>query len=162
MSENTLEELRVRGIANHLFKSYFKYSPVSTKVNGICSDSQSLKWGSILGPTLYSLFINKRKSAGIKGHYTIFADDTSLFWSAKTEIKLEKTVNRDLLRLNTWIDGNRLSLNTLITNYVIFRTRNKPIISSTIELNGIQLNKVNYTITATPSPHWEVPQWLVW
>ena len=50
-----------------------------------------------------------------------FADDTNLLYSCKTLKVLRKNVNADLKNLHDWLCANRLSLNSVKSEFLVFR-----------------------------------------
>ena len=76
----------------------------------------------MLGPLLFLLYINDL-------HYCIktsetyhFADDTHLLNFSKTVWSLCGRVNADLRILISWLNANKISLNTSKTEFVIFQS----------------------------------------
>ena len=53
----------------------------------------------------------------------LYADDTILYYAAKTAAELEMILSLDLNSVTTWIRQNELFLNTKKTEYVIYGTR---------------------------------------
>ena len=59
-----------------------------------------------------------------------FADDTHFLHFAKTIRSLCSKVNPDLRTLTTWLNANKISLNTSKTEFIIFRSKSEPLASS--------------------------------
>ena len=59
--------------------------------------------------------------------FYLFADDTNIYYESDNLEKLGKKVNKDLGKLQLWLNVNRLSLNISETNFVIFHPFNKPL-----------------------------------
>ena len=59
-----------------------------------------------------------------------FLKDTHLLHFAKTIRSLCSKVNADLRTLTTWLNANKISLNASKTEFVIFRSKSKPLSSS--------------------------------
>ena len=55
----------------------------------------------------------------------MYADDTSLSFSSNSISTINEKVNEDLECLNTWLAGNRLSLNVAKTNSIVIGSRKK-------------------------------------
>ena len=53
----------------------------------------------------------------------LYADDTVLYYAAKTAAELEMILSLDLNNVATWMTQNELFLNTKKTEYVIYGTR---------------------------------------
>src|SRR6218665_2037014 len=83
--------------------------------------------GSILGPLLFLLFINDLPNAPKLLSFLLFADDTSILASHKSYDQLFSMVNLELGYVNNWFRANKLSLNVMKTNYILFTSRRKQI-----------------------------------
>ena len=79
---------------------------VSSKQTMTCGIPQ----GSSLGPVLFLIYINDLPSCSNALTFRIFADDTSVFASARDVKVLEKIVNSELKKGKIWCDVNRLSI----------------------------------------------------
>ena len=53
----------------------------------------------------------------------LYADDTVLYYAAKTAAELEMILSLDLNNVAMWMTQNELFLNTKKTEYVIYGTR---------------------------------------
>ena len=62
--------------------------------------------GSILGPLLFILYINDIENASVLLYKVIFADDTNLFMSNKDPFALQKGLNAELAKVDTWFKCN--------------------------------------------------------
>ena len=74
----------------------------------------------------------------------LFADDTNIFFESSKLHEIEKTVNKELVKLNVWLNVNRLSLNISKTNFVIFAPVNKPMKCNTILINRQAIAQKDY------------------
>src|SRR6218665_539256 len=83
--------------------------------------------GSILGPLLFLLFINDLPNASKLLNFLLFTDDTSILASHKSHDQLLSMVNLELGYVNNWFRANKLSLNVMKTNYILFTSRRKQI-----------------------------------
>ena len=96
--------------------------------------------GSILGPLLFLLFVNDlTQSTSLDP--IMFADDTNLFYSNKNIDTLFEIVNKELIKINTWFQANKLSLNANKTKYIFFH---KPRLKKNIPLD-LPILKINDT-----------------
>ena len=78
--------------------------------------------GSCLGPLLFLIYINDLPFALQRTKVTMCADDTSISYSSRSVTDLSKTINSDLEDLSLWLQGNRLTLNVVKTQSMIFGT----------------------------------------
>lgn len=62
--------------------------------------------GSVLGSTLYLLFISNIQRLNLIGEYTVYADDTRIVAGAKDGESLKIALNQDLDHINRWFKGN--------------------------------------------------------
>ena len=76
--------------------------------------------GSILGPTLFLLYINDICNVSEIFKSILFADDTNFFCSGKSMNQLCNRVFGELSKLNKWFAVNKLSLNVDETNFIVF------------------------------------------
>ena len=81
----------------------------------------------MLGPLLFLLYINDLPNTAKILNFYLFADDTNIYYESDNLEKLEKMVNKELGKLQLWLNINRLSLNINMTNYVIFHPFYKPL-----------------------------------
>ena len=141
-----LEELGCRGHALNLFKSYLDNRKVSTQINNKFSEELCLEdgvpQGSVLGPTLYLLYINSLRHLPTIGEQTIYADDTCFLYHSKNKDYLKNSVINDMDIYLQWLIGSKLVINMTKTNYIIFRSRNKPDIDINISTNDFTLERV--------------------
>ena len=110
----------IRGIALEWFSNY-----LSNRQQYVCMDGMksSLKevpcgvpQGSLLGPLLFSIYINDFVKSSNIFSFILFADDSSLFCSHRNLDILVDIVNSELVHISNWIKANRLSLNINKTN----------------------------------------------
>ena len=67
--------------------------------------------GSCLGPLLFLIYINDLPQAVRDSTVSMFADDTSVCHQSNDLTQLTEAINNDLRQLDTWLQGNKLSLN---------------------------------------------------
>ena len=79
--------------------------------------------------------------------FYLFADNTNIYLESDDLAKLEKTKNNELEKLQKWLCINRLSLNISKTNFVIFRSINKPEVPVTILINKEAIDEVKCKIS---------------
>lgn len=120
-----LEKYGFRGRALAWFRSYLegRYQCVmcSGKKSSPLSVCCGVPQGSVLGPILFLLYINDLTELHISGHFTLFADDTSILWQAKDIEHLKGIISKDLSFIKEWFNSNHLCLNLSKTHVVGLR-----------------------------------------
>ena len=107
-----------------LIKSY-----LAERFQTVCIDefssyrllSKGVPQGSILGPLLFSLFINDLPDSVKYMMYHLFADDVQIYRSFKQEDSIQslKEINEDLKLIQNWADGNKLLMNVSKTQAIL-------------------------------------------
>ncbi|MBY0580085.1 MAG: hypothetical protein K2P53_00155, partial [Rickettsiales bacterium] len=122
-------------------KQFIQYETGKTPKNMLtCGVPQ----GSILGPLLFSLYINDLSFTSNLLNFILFADDSNLFYSHRDIKTLFKVVNKELNKINEWFICNKLSLNVTKTKYILFHKQNK-IDNLPLKLPDLKINKINIT-----------------
>lgn len=98
--------------------------------------------GSVLGPKLFSLYINDLCEESKILRFVLFADDTNFFASGKNLNVLVKTIEQELVLLQKWFNKNRLSLNLSKTKFMLF-TNQKCFDNVSLSFNGIIIERVS-------------------
>ena len=78
----------------------------------------------------------------------MYADDTHLTYADDDICYIEASLNQDLSNINRWLIANKLTLNMTKTEFMLIGSRqklNSPSAVPALEINGIQLNRVNFT-----------------
>ena len=106
--------------------------------------------GSVVGPLLFSLYINDLPLY-ITSSCELFADDTSIHSNHSDHVHLSKMLQENINRLDNWSELNHMSLNEKKTKYMIITTRQKrqnlkrvtpSIILKDKEIEEVQVHKV--------------------
>ena len=82
--------------------------------------------GSILGPVLFTLYINDLPSCVDVCKVMMYADDTVIFFSAPLISEIELQLNLELINLSEWLSTNKLILNLKKTEFMVFGTHQRP------------------------------------
>jgi len=81
--------------------------------------------GSILGPTLFLLYINDLPAViNKKAIPVLFADDTSILCIHHNLMEYHVDIETVFENVNRWFNKNCLSLNNEKTHYIHFKTKN--------------------------------------
>ena len=143
----------IRGTSLNWFTSYLSNRSQYTRIS--CSSSATntvtcgVPQGSLLGPLLFSLYINDICYSSTSLSFILFADDTNVFYSGEnaTLVSIINTINIELGNVATWLQANRLSLNLNKCNFMIFRKKSN--ISSPsncqVRINTVPIKQVSHT-----------------
>ena len=111
------QKLRMAGFGGKLiqwFNSYLTNRKQRVTVLGATSTTlpvtSGVPQGSILGPVLFTLYVNDLPDAVKFGQIAMFADDTKLFSTVRTENDC-KNLQNDLDSLQVWSSASGLSFN---------------------------------------------------
>ena len=126
------EKLQMYGVCQRelsWFRSYLSNRKQFCRVNGVCSGLDDIEvgvpQGSCLGPLLFLIYINDLPQAVKGSTVSMYADDTSLCHQASSMTQLNGAINNDLAKLDTWLQGNKLSLNVAKTHSMLVTTKQK-------------------------------------
>ncbi len=110
-----LDRNGIRGLANNWFKSYLENRKHCVHYNNINSKMVDVNCGvpqgSVLGPLLFSIYINDLPSSLNLLKAILFSDDATVYASSKSINELSNVVNQELETLGAWFRANKLSLN---------------------------------------------------
>ena len=112
-----LEEIPLNGskVTSQIDSNIPKSKTLSTMNYINCGVPQ----GSLLGPFLFLLYINDINDIDILKFY-LFADDTAIFSSHKSNIDSNQIINDELKNVTDWLTANKLSLNIGKSNFLNF------------------------------------------
>ena len=118
-----LEYYGIRGIALKLLASYFSCRKqfVSSESNDSSMPNVTLgvPQGSVLGPLFFLVYINNfHNSTDLEVRH--FADDTLVYFASTNVGLLETVMNHELIKIQLWLDSNKLRLNAAKTKFMIF------------------------------------------
>ena len=127
------------------FSSYLSLRTAVTSINNITSSPKpvtvGVPQGSILGPLLFLIYINELPQCLKHCKSILYADDTLIYYTARTETELQDKINEDLNSLYQWLNNNLLTLNYEKTKFMIFANKKQPTLASTVDI-CIQTKKI--------------------
>ena len=117
-----MELLGIRGVCHGLFKSYLEGRNQCVSLNNIKSSCLDLTCGvpqgSILGPTLFLLYINSVANLELRGKIRLYADDTIIAYFGDSVDDLNVDMKSDLVKIERWLINHKLSLNIEKSGYM--------------------------------------------
>ena len=124
-----MESLGIRGLPLDLFKDYLSERTQRVKIEEFISDEQIISYGtpqgSVLGPSLFLIYINDLGTLTIpNGKIISFADDTALLFSARSWEDVYEHAQLGFNTVSNWLRDNLLTLNATKTNYIAFCMKN--------------------------------------
>ncbi|KAJ8017557.1 hypothetical protein HOLleu_44948 [Holothuria leucospilota] len=121
-----LNKLKVYGCSNHAltwFTSYLSDRKQSVQIKNMLSKCSDIKigvpQGSILGPLLFTLYINDLPNVLRYGRVDMYADDTTLSVSGGNINDIERKLTVDMAEITKWINKNKLALNVAKTKCML-------------------------------------------
>ena len=81
--------------------------------------------GSCLGSLLFLVYITDLSLAIQNSKASMNADDTSIYCCSKDMPQLNNEINEDLVMLDEWLMGNKLSLNLAKTHSMLNASQQK-------------------------------------
>lgn len=148
-----LAAIGIRGVPHALLKDYLSERKQKIKIGNTISSEETVQFGvgqgSVLGPTLFLIYINTLCSMKIEGGLLFsYADDTAIVFSAATWDEVRKTAERGLARIAAWLDLNLLTLNTTKTNFICFTKYNS---SQPPPVFKVKIHKCHYPVNSNCS-----------
>ena len=121
--------------------------------------------GSILGPLLFSIYINDLENTSDKFNFLMYSDDTTLtgsvedFLNGHSNESTEDIITKELIKISTWMEVNKLLINESKTKIMFFYMPPKCIDALTIRMNGVEIEVVDdfnfLGITINKSLNWK-------
>ena len=102
--------------------------------------------GSVLGPTLFCLYINDLPAViNKKAIAVLFADNIRLLFTHTNFTEFHVNIETVLRNINTWFKNNCLSLNIKKTYCIHFKTKNSQPIDTRTCLDNNRISNNVYT-----------------
>lgn len=117
----------IRGVVHKWFSNYLVGRMQCVKVNGAVSQLKEIEFGvpqgSVLGATLFLIYINDLCDATLQGQISSFADDTALCYTGDSWREIQTRMNFDLQSIRWWFAMNNMVLSPDKTKFINFRLR---------------------------------------
>lgn len=151
---NKLERIGIRGKPLELLSDYLSGRNQKVKIGDYISEDSVVSFGvpqgSVLGPTLFLIYINDLTNIHIHdGHVISYADDTVVVFSSESWDSVHASAEHGLKKVNNWLISNLLTLNTDKTNYICFSkiTSSQPPPKHVLKIHVCNLNDTLCTCT---------------
>ena len=128
---NKLVSIGVCGLELEWFSSYLSDRFQVTRVNDHLSSKASVTFGvpqgSILGPLLFTIYINDLPTIlkSVDCRVFLYADDTAIFVRGKTVDIINRILNSKFSHVARWLQTNYLTLNVKKTKSMLLGTQQK-------------------------------------
>ena len=150
-----LKKLEMYGLGESalaLLRNYLTDRTQKCNLQGMLSKQRKITCGipqgSILGPLLFTIYINDLPNCLKHTTPRMFADDTSLTAAGETLNEIEKRANEDLKNVRNWLSANKLNLNIAKTEYVLIGSRyriNSLDVQPSINIDKQSVKRVKHT-----------------
>ena len=137
-----------KGQALELISDYIKNRRQIVKIGNCTSSVKELLYGvpqgSVLGPILFLLYINDITSVVEHCRTTMYADDTSIYYTSYHASNVQNDLNKDLSKLRDWFDLNKLKLNISKCSFTIMKSgRNRRPANVNVFIGGKTITQEN-------------------
>ena len=142
-----LKHYGVRGEAIDLIRSYLYQRQELVEFNGCLSDMRYIETGvpqeSVLGPLLFSIYINDLPSCSDMFKMIMYADDTNLLCDFSNDHDIETLLNNELCKITDWLQANKLSLNVNKTKFMVFHSDRRRVVYPVLSINNTIIERVD-------------------
>lgn len=139
-----METMGIRGTPLSWFQSYLSSRKQRVKIENRSSDyietDYGVPQGSVLGPTLFLIYINSLCSLNLANAKVFtFADDTAIVFHGSSWDEVESTTQLGLQSVSRWLQYNLLTLNAGKTKYVAFAISKRTLPKTPLKLTLHQI-----------------------
>ena len=144
---NKLKVLGLDPTSIALLQSYLSNRSQRVMIDGVLSSQLNTMYGvpqgSILGPLLFSLYINDMPKCLKHSKPVIYADDTTLLFAHKDINVLHANMTHDLNAISTYCTSNQLFINSKKCKYMFFYPHSDTDYSMiNFSINGLPVQRV--------------------
>lgn len=119
-----LEKYGFRGSSYTLFETYLNNRVQKVQIGNAVSCSLAVNTGvpqgTVLGPLLFTLYINDIFMLNSRGRIISYADDTAVIYSDNSWEGLHQMVSQDFSLIKKYFDDNLLTMNAKKTTFLTF------------------------------------------
>lgn len=119
-----LNNYGIRGLPNKIFESYLDGREQCVKIDGEFGNFQfvncGIPQGTVLGPILFSLYINELLFIQSNAKIVSYADDTVLLFTGRTWKEVFEMASIEFSTIVQWFGENLLTLNMTKTRFMCF------------------------------------------
>ena len=139
-----MSEISLKLITNYLTNRN-QYVKFESCISNLVPILTGVPQGSILGPLLFSIYVNDLVMVSIKFNHMMYADDTTLYFNLEDFDcrNLDNEINSEIEKINIWLKLNKLSLNVDKTKYKIFYTNQRMIPPIALSINSKLIAQVS-------------------
>ena len=147
-----IHKLQFYGLSGNslaLMKSYvtgrMQYVLFNKTKSDLAIITTGIPQGSILGPLLFSIYVNDIINSSDKLQYLLYADDTTLYFNREhfTPHNANLEINNELSKVMNWLKLNKLSLNVQKTKYMTFHKSQKNVTPLDLSIDDIPIDSVD-------------------
>ena len=144
-----LKTIGFKRSAINWIKNYLSNRKQLTKINDSLSTASTITCGvpqgSVLGSTLFLVYVNDLTQKLKYLTPILYADDTNLFIESKNLNGSIDSINADLETLHNWCNLNKLTINLEKTNYIILKNPQNTFKfkEKSLKINGLPIEYSN-------------------
>ena len=146
--KDKLQRYGIKGTAKRWFADYLSNRNQFVSFKGTNSLEKRINigvpQGSILGPVLFLIYINDFCNIVQTGKQILFADDANYYETGSNFREVLDRVNRNLKLIVKWFRANKLSINLIKSESMLFTRRNMHFPLSPVLLDGKEIS-YNYS-----------------